>query len=98
MYSSNDTAQTWLWSSPRRWRFWARIDPNQSNTYSQLVTVVNYGIGQTRTGGKPLTAMGHCVGYYVSDARKNASYMYTYTGYMTIGCKEIGRASCRERV
>jgi hypothetical protein len=57
---------------------------DETKCYSQLVTTVSYGYGQTKTGGKPSTAMGHRVGFGCTEERLL---------YMTLGCKERGDPS-----
>ena len=56
----------------------------ETKCYSQLITVVSLGKGQTGTGGKPSTAMGHSVGFGCTEE---------CLLYMTIGCKERGDPS-----
>jgi hypothetical protein len=56
----------------------------ETKCYSQLVTVVSHGNGQTGTGGKPSTAMGDSVSFGCTEGRLL---------YMTIGCKERGDPS-----
>ena len=47
-------------------------------------TFHNHGTGRMQTGGKPSTAMGHCVGFGCTEE---------HLLYTTLGCKERGNPS-----